>query len=245
MINIYKTKAIKKHLYNDTYNPHFNNHHMEVNKHILVVGATGTGKSNFVLNLINKMNNTFQHIFIYTKNTSEPLYEFLKDQLKNQCTLETIINVPSLNDIKKYSQSMIIFDDFIIEKKEILNKLEEYVIMSRKQNFTCVFLTQSFYPTSKIIRQNCSYLVLLSMTDKRNLGLIISTLAIHIEPLTIKHIISNATKNKLNVCIIDVHGTDLNYKFRRNFSEYYEIVNNENNEELSHIQLYKGNGMLN
>ena len=83
------------------------------------------------------------------------------------------------------------------------------------------------------------------MTDKRNLGLIISTLAIHIDPLTIKHIISNATKNKLNVCIIDVHGTDLNYKFRRNFSEYYDIVNNENNEELSHIQLYKGNGMIN
>ena len=52
-------------------------------------------------------------LFIYTKNTSEPLYEYLKDQLKNQCTLETIINVPSLKDIKKYSQSMIIFDDFI------------------------------------------------------------------------------------------------------------------------------------
>ncbi len=243
MINIYKTKAIKKHLCNDAYNPHFKNHHIEVNKHMLVVGATGTGKSNFVLNLINKMTDTFQHIFIYTKNPSEPLYEFLKEQLKNHCTLETITTVPSLNVIKKYSQTMIIFDDFITEKKDVLNKLEEYVIMSRKQNFTCVFLTQSFYPTPKIIRQNCSYLVLLSMTDKRNLGLIISTLAIHIQPLTIKDIIANATKNKFNVCIIDVHGSDLNRKFRRNFSEYYDIVD-ENNEELPHVQLFTGNGMI-
>ena len=82
------------------------------------------------------------------------------------------------------------------------------------------------------------------MTDRRNLGLIISTLAIHIEPLAIKHIISNATKNKFNVCIVDAHGTDLNHKFRRNFTEYYEIVN-ENNEELSQIQLFKGSGMIN
>ena len=46
------------------------------------------------------------------------------------------------------------------------------------------------------------------------------------------------------MCIIDVHGTNLNHKFRRNFTEYYEVVN-ENNEELPHIQLFKGNGMIN
>ena len=35
-----------------------------------------------------------------------------------------------------YSQSIIIFDDFITgtEKKEILNKLEEYVNMSLQEN---------------------------------------------------------------------------------------------------------------
>ena len=46
------------------------------------------------------------------------------------------------------------------------------------------------------------------------------------------------------MCIVDAHGTDLNHKFRRDFTEYYDIVN-ENKEELSQVQLFKGNGMIN
>ena len=57
---------------------------MKINKHFLVCGGTGTGKSNSLVNYIVETSKpkkgTFKHIFICYK-TDEPLYEFLKEEL--------------------------------------------------------------------------------------------------------------------------------------------------------------------
>jgi len=88
-------------------------------------------------------------------------------------------------------------------------------------------------------------LVLLSLTNKRNKDLIISQLSIDIKKQTINKIIGNATKLKLNSCIIDLLSMDEPNKiFRRNFSEFYDIMD-ENNEELPEIKLYTKNGIIN
>lgn len=244
MLNIYKTKALKKFIADEAPNPNYKNHFMKVNKHCIVCGGTGTGKTNWVANYLRQMINTFAHVYIFAKNTHEPIYEYMKDQMKDACTLETLDKVPSLKELKSYGESLVIFDDFITENKPIIEKLAEYAIMSRKHHCTCLYLVQSYFACQKKIREQCAYVILLALTDKKNLSLITSTLACPVEPSIIKQIIQNATKEQFNVCIIDVQTPDLNRKFRRNFNEFYRLVDDDG-EILDKIQLYSGSGVIN
>lgn len=100
--------------------------------------------------------------------------------------------------------------------------------MAMRQHFICAYLTQSFYSTPKVIRQRCAYLALLAMTDKRKLSLVVSTLSIHIELPVIKQVIANATREPMNVCVIDIHHPEINRKFRSNSDDFYVLLDMEN-----------------
>ena len=239
MFNIYKTKAMNEYNVDDFYNPHFKEHGIS-NKHMLIVGPTGSGKSNFCTNLIVKMADTFRKIIIVCKMKDEKIYKMLKDKLKDALIIMSLQELPSLKNLEKTGQMLIIFDDFLCDNQQ---KLKDYIMYARKYNIMCAFLAQSYFATDKFIRQNISYLVLLSMTDARNTNLIATTLGLPIEKSVVKSIISNATKFKLNVCIIDI-GAPLNSTFRRNFNDYYLIEDDDGNL-LPEIQFYKANGLLN
>ena len=244
MINVYKTKAMKEFLEPEAYNPYYNQHGIKINKHQLICGPTGAGKTVYITNLIGQIDDTFGSIHIYTKDITEPIYQCIKKQLKDRCVLEPLSKIPYVLDIKGVGEKLIIFDDFITEGQATLQKLCEYAIIGRKHNMTCCYLTQSFYVCPKVIRQNCAYIVLLAMCDKRNLSSIISTMSIHVDSKLIKQAINNACKFKLNVCIIDLLNPDLNKKIRRNFNEYYQLVN-ENGDELKKVVPYDKDGLLN
>ena len=243
MLNIYKTKAMKKFIADDFYNPNFNDHHI-AHKHMLVVGGTGTGKTSFVVNLLYKMTNTFAKVIVACKMLDEPAYKMLKSQLKDAVDIIDVDVLPTLKSLPKSGQTLIIIDDFVAMKSQ--QKLRDYVIYARKYNIMLCFLAQSFYAVDKVIRQNVGYIVLLSMADKRNLGMIISTVGSSLDPKVIAHVIKNATKSKMNVCIIDIANPNLNQKLRRNFNDFYTLEDSEGDLlDLNEIQLYTGSGMLN
>ena len=50
---------------------------------ILIIGGSGSGKTNALLNLINKQNN-IDKIYLYAKDVSEPKYEILIKSVKMQ-----------------------------------------------------------------------------------------------------------------------------------------------------------------
>lgn len=244
MINCYKSKVMKKYLDDDVYNPHYARHGILLNKHQLVCGATGTGKTNYICNLLSQMDNTFGQICIFTKDVKEPIYQCIKDQLKDKCILETLSKIPYLLDVKGGCEKLFVFDDFLSEGNNTMLKLIDYATLGRKHNITCCFLAQSFYAVPKPVRQNCTYIVLLSMCDKRNLDLIVSTLGIHVDAKLTKQAINNACKFKMNICIIDLLNTDLNRKIRRNFGDYYTLLNDDGSE-VDKVELYKTDGLLN
>lgn len=122
-------------------------------------------------------------------------------------------------------------------------KIEDYAIRARKFKIMCVFLSQSFFSTSKIIRQNIGYIVLLTMSNQRNLNSIIETIGCPVSKECIKKVVSNATNFKMNVCIIDVYNPELNEKFRRNFNDYYTIADKEGKEIVPNT--YTTNGLIN
>ena len=50
---------------------------------IMIIGGSGSGKTNALLNLINKQNN-IDKIYLYAKDVSEPKYEILIKSVKMQ-----------------------------------------------------------------------------------------------------------------------------------------------------------------
>jgi len=236
---------MKAHLPPAPHNPNYHIHNLGVNKHLLVCGKTGSGKTNWLLNYIRVMQDVFAHIHIFTKDSDEPAYNLLNSQLKDRVTIRGLNEIPNVKDLEQFGgENLVVFDDFITEGKKILEILKQYAIIGRKKHCTCCYLTQAYYAVDNKLRQQCSYLVLLNSTNQQNLNLIATTLSSPVSKDTIKKIIGNATKESLNVCLIDICNPDFNKVFRRNFYDYYEIID-ENGDELPRIKMYVGSGILN
>ena len=61
-------------------NPHFEQTQMNIPAWIGAIAPSGTGKTQWLLNYINKCQDTFGHIIVVYKAT-EPLHEFLRDKV--------------------------------------------------------------------------------------------------------------------------------------------------------------------
>ena len=83
----------------------------------LIIGPSGRGKTNYLLNLIQKGNNIIDKIYLYAKNLEEPKYKFLIDK-REQAGIN-FNNDP--NAFIEYSNSM----DDILPNIEDYNKKEE------------------------------------------------------------------------------------------------------------------------
>ncbi|MFN9951980.1 MAG: ATPase/DNA packaging protein, partial [bacterium] len=74
-ISHYNHKKMKEFL-TDYHNPSFNSHQIKVPFRIGVIGSSGGGKSQWLLNMLSKMQDTFGHIYVCYR-APEPLYQFL------------------------------------------------------------------------------------------------------------------------------------------------------------------------
>ena len=85
---------------------------------------------------------------------------------------ENLEKQPPINDLTTCYQTLIIFDDFIsdLKKHPIIS---EYFIRGRKKSASIMFLSQSYFGTPKIIRQNVNYLVVLKLGGSRDVNSIL------------------------------------------------------------------------
>jgi ABC-type dipeptide/oligopeptide/nickel transport system ATPase component len=149
-----------------SHNPNFNVHGIKVPFRMLIIGSSGSGKTQTLLNLIHNMGNTFNDIYIITKNKQEPLYEYLEDKLgdKGLTVVEGINNAPDLDkDINKKDQTLIIMDDLVLERNQ--RHLEEFFLRARKQNCSLVYISQSYFAVPQMIRKNLTYLVIKQLAN--------------------------------------------------------------------------------
>ena len=49
----------------------------------MIIGGSGSGKTNALLNLINEQNDDIDKIYLYAKDLSEPKYEYLIKKSEN------------------------------------------------------------------------------------------------------------------------------------------------------------------
>lgn len=224
MDNFYKRPALKKYLTSQD-NPNVKLHGLEkLPFRMVIVAPSGSGKSNFVLNLLEKFSKgkgTFNTIHLICRSKCEPLYEYLEDRTKKKVKiLEGVESIPDINSFDKDLQHLVIFDDLVLEKNQ--QKITEFYIRGRKKGISICYLSQSFYKVPKTIRSNCNYFVILKLSGKRDLNLIMSEFELGIDKDELMEIYEDATSEKFNVLLIDVEA-DKQERFRRNFLEFYEV----------------------
>ena len=153
---------------------------------ILIIGGSGSGKTNALLNLIIQEND-IDKIYLYTKDLSEPKYEFLikkrKDFGMKYCNdpdafIECSNRIDDVNqNIDDYNprrkrKILIVFGDMIADimsNKDFQAIIKELFIRYRKLNISLVFITQSYFSVPKDVRLNSTHYLIMKINNKREL----------------------------------------------------------------------------
>jgi hypothetical protein len=220
--NIYK--KIPKKLLPSYHNPNYDNHLLNIPFRCVIVGSSGSGKTNVAVEILRRMNDTFGKIWVVTKNKDEPIYNFLQSMIPPDFLdiREGVENIPEFDEFDPELQHMVIFDDLVLEKNQ--KKIEQYFIRGRKiaRGISCLYLTQSFYKTPKVIRLNSSYIILKKLSSKRDLNLILSEVNIGINKNKLFELYKYCIDGDFtNFLLIDCDAPQ-EKKFRKNFLEILE-----------------------
>ena len=135
---------------------------------ILIIGGSGSGKTNTLLNLIEN-HPDIDKIYLYVKDLYESKYQYLINKRES-------VGISHLNDSKafiEYSNDMhkvyknigkdnpnkenkviIVFDDMIadmISNKKLNSIVTDLFIRCRKLNISLVFITQSYFKVLRML----------------------------------------------------------------------------------------------
>ena len=153
---------------------------------ILIIGGSGSGKTNVLLNLIENQPD-IDKIYLYAKDPYKTKYQYLINKREG-------VGKDHVNDFKafiEYSNDMqdvyknineynidrdckilINSDDMIadmIHNKKLNSIVTELFIRGRKLNISLVFITQSYFKVPKDIRLNTTHFFIAKIPNKREL----------------------------------------------------------------------------
>ena len=151
---------------------------------MLIIGGSGSGKTNALLNLINNQPD-IDKIYLYAKNPYEKKYQYLinkrekvglnhfddpKSFMEYSNDMQDVYkNIEDHNPIKKH-KVLIIFDDMIadmINNNKLNPIVTELFIRGRKLNISTVFITQSYFKVPKDVRLNSTHFFIMKIPNKR------------------------------------------------------------------------------
>ena len=150
----------------------------------MIIGGSGSGKTNTLLNLINEQND-IDKIYLYARDLNEPKYKILIKKRKDagikhlndpnafiECsnTMDDVYeNIHDYNPSRK-RKILIIFDDMIadiMDNKRFQAITKELFIGYRKLNVSLVFIPQSYFSVSKDVRLNSGHYLIMKINNRR------------------------------------------------------------------------------
>jgi len=201
-------------------NPNLHIHHLKIPFRMCVVAPSGSGKTNFLVNLIHLFSQgskgTFADITIITRNKDEPLYNYLTSKCDQIQVKEGIHNLPQLDKMDKKVNHLVCFDDLVLAKDQ--SSIENYYIRARKLNCSVIYLSQSYYRIPKVIRNNCSYMVILKLSGNREVNMILSEFGLGVSREQLLGMYEFATNEKFSPLLIDLEEEPVK-RFRKGFSQ--------------------------
>ena len=153
---------------------------------ILIIGGSGSGKTNVLLNLIESQPDN-DKIYFYAKDPYEAKYQYLINKREG-------VGINHFNDPKafiEYSNDMhdvykniddynpdkenkilIVFDDMIadmIHNKKLDSVVTELFIRGKKLNISLAFITQSYFKVPEDFRLNTTHFFIAKIPNNREL----------------------------------------------------------------------------
>ena len=201
---------------------------------ILIIGGSGSRKTNALLNLINEQKD-IDKIYLYAKDLSESKYEYLIKNREN-------VGIKHLNDSKAFIECsntmddvyenindynpnrrrkiLIVFDDMIADimtNKKFQAIIKELFIRCRKINISLVFITQSYFSVPKDVRLNSTHYFIMKINNKRKLQNIAINHSADIDCKDFMKIYRECTKEPYSFLTIDTTLPSSNpLRFRKN-----------------------------
>ena len=152
---------------------------------ILIIGGSGFGKANALLNLINNQSD-IDKIYLHAKDPYETKYQFLINKkesigLKHFNDSKAFIEYSNdMQDVYKYideynvdkeNKILIVFDDMIADmiNNEKLNSIvTELFIRGRTLNISLFFIPQSYFKVPKDVRLNTTPFFITKIQTKKS-----------------------------------------------------------------------------
>ena len=151
---------------------------------INIIGGSGSGKTNALLNLINNQPDV-DKIYLYAKDRYEKKYQYLinkrekaglnyfndaKAFMEYSNDMQDVHkNIEDYNPIKK-RKILLVFDDMIadmINNNKLNPIVTELFIRGRKLNISIVFIAQSYFKVPKDVRLNSTHFFIMKIPNKR------------------------------------------------------------------------------
>ena len=188
----------------------------------LIIRPSGSGKTNYLLNSIQKGNNIIDKIYLYAKDMEEPKYQFFIEKrekaglkhlndpaafIEHSSTMDDIFeNIEYYNKKRKRKKVLIVFDNmisYVMSNKKAQQVLKDLFIRCRKLNISLCFLTQSYFSVPKNVRLNCTHYIIFKLNNKRELQNIAINHSADIDYKDFVNICRNCTKEAYNFLTID------------------------------------------
>ena len=100
--------------------------------------------------------------------------------------------------------------------------ISEIFIRGRKKGISTMFLSQSYYSSPKIIRQNINYCIILKLGGSRDVNALLREVSIGLTKEELMYMYNDATKEKFNCLIVNLEKSG-NERYRKNFLDYFMI----------------------
>ena len=145
---------------------------------MLIIGGSGSGKTNALLNLKKEQDsdNLIDKIYLYAKDLSKPNYQFLIKKREDveikhlndskafieysQCMDDVYNNTDDYNP-KRKRKKLIVFDDMIADI--MTNKKFQSIIEELFIRLSLVFITQSYFSVPEEVRLNSTYYLIMKL----------------------------------------------------------------------------------
>ena len=207
--------------------------HNDLSFRMLIIGPSGSGKRNTLLNLINNFH-PIDKIYLYAKDTDEKKYQYLINKreqagIKNLNDPHAFIEYSNdmndvLEDINNYNKNrdqkvLIIFDDMIADimrSEKFKAIVKELFIRCRKLNISV--------RTPKDPRLNCTHYILMKMGNKKELKSIAEENTGHLDFKDYLKIYNYCTKEPYSFMMVDTRPT-ARVTFKKNFDEPIDLRN--------------------
>ena len=158
---------------------------------ILIVGGSGSGKTNALLNLINNQPD-IDKIYLYAKDPYEAKYHYLVNKsekvgsdhfddpkafIEYSNDMQNVYkNIEDYNP-RKNCKVLIVFYNMIadmINNKKLDSIVNELFIRGRKINISIIFITQSYFKVPRVVRLNTTHFFIMKIPNKREVEQIAS-----------------------------------------------------------------------